>query len=75
MDEEGRDPRVGMTIGVTASIGNYQSLKVSVYAEMCVLPGETTTRALDVLQKHLLQELYDRAKEIEGGLRDNGIVR
>ena len=74
MDEEERSPIVGMTIGVTANLGNYQSLKVTLSAEIHTLPGESMEEAYNVLQEHILDQLYRRAPIVEHKIREAGIV-
>lgn len=62
--------RVEMELGATINMGNYQSLKVSIRAEMNVLPGETIDDVLDDLQGYLVDQLYVRVGEVKEELRE-----
>ena len=59
MNFDDRDPRVGMTIGMTVNLGNFQSLKMSIMAEIDCLDDDPTM-AMDELQAYLSEQLHNR---------------
>ena len=57
---------VGMAIGVTKNMGDYESLRIDVWCTDTLNSGETKEQAFERLSETLSQVLYDTANDLAG---------
>ena len=57
---------VGMAIGITKNMGDYESLRIDVWCTDTLNQGETKEQAFERLSETLSQVLSDTAQELAG---------
>ena len=62
-----RNPRVGLGIGMTVNVGNFQSIKGYISIDLDCLE-DTPEEILDYLQEEIIQQLLVRKQEIRDEL-------
>ncbi len=56
--------KVGLNVGVTMNLGNYESARVDAWAEVTMKEGETAKQAFERVNTQLQIQLEQRAKEL-----------
>lgn len=56
--------KVGLNVGVTMNLGNYESARVDAWAESTVKEGETNEQAFERVNEQLQEQLSMRSKEL-----------
>jgi len=65
MDFSGRNSRVGVGVGVTIGLGEFQYIKPQLYMEIDVHPGEDSDKVREELADYLIDKLLPLEEKLE----------
>lgn len=65
MDLTGRNSRVGVGVGVTIGVEQYQFIKPQLYMEVDVHPNENPDQVIEDLEKYLAERLVQLEEKLE----------
>ena len=58
---------VGVSVGTTVNLGNFESYRIDCWATTEILAGETAKQAIEKVQKVLDNHVYEVRKQVLGG--------
>jgi hypothetical protein len=63
-------PNVGVSLGITKNMGNYESLRIDTWVSSPVEQGETTQEAYNRVVEEVVEVLQDLTEELKEGFSE-----